>query len=338
MQTRPIQTFCTPEVGTHISVIKQNLADYCLGRSLQMMFSMPIQFPEWVSKVGILAEILFAWFAWFGSGLDTFAPRWSRSDKGWPATEVDISIERMDFTYVTGISALITQKKHSGFHLWYLSHWLSITVYIVSHTLAITSLGFPEGILFIYLHICIRNIGPNKPHIVCVSGVYTAHCLNIFGIDFAYQVLFFNESAYSLRVVSLNCIFWHKIFINFLKFAWNLHIYGIKSASFIQQRLSSLMRSLLRGRGPRTRAAQALGPLAGLCSEPIGPEEPAADRCRLRTAACHGRDPRLPLQTGRAIELVFNVTSDRVLHRRRLRFVSVIVVHHMSFPPHLPCS
>ena len=48
MQTnsRPIQTFCTPEVRTHtdISAIKKILVDSCLGRSLQMI--MPIEFPE----------------------------------------------------------------------------------------------------------------------------------------------------------------------------------------------------------------------------------------------------------------------------------------------------
>ena len=37
------------------------------------MFFIPIESPERVTTIGILAA---NWFGWFGLGLDTFAPRW----------------------------------------------------------------------------------------------------------------------------------------------------------------------------------------------------------------------------------------------------------------------
>ena len=60
MQTsfRPVQIFCTPEVGTHISVIKKNLANSCWGISLLKMLFMPIESPDRVSKVGIFGPKL----------------------------------------------------------------------------------------------------------------------------------------------------------------------------------------------------------------------------------------------------------------------------------------
>ena len=62
---------CTPEIGTHISVIRKDLANSCLRVCLQMMLFMPIESPERVSKVGVLAR-KFVWMVC--SGLDTFAP------------------------------------------------------------------------------------------------------------------------------------------------------------------------------------------------------------------------------------------------------------------------
>ena len=52
MQTnfRPVQTFCTQEVGIHIW---KNLANSCSSIYLQTVFFMPIEFPERVSKVSL---------------------------------------------------------------------------------------------------------------------------------------------------------------------------------------------------------------------------------------------------------------------------------------------
>ena len=70
-----VQIFCKPVVGTRISVIRKNLANSCSRITLQRMLFMSIDSPELVSKVRILAKNWFGWFAWFGSGLDSFAPR-----------------------------------------------------------------------------------------------------------------------------------------------------------------------------------------------------------------------------------------------------------------------
>ena len=37
---------------------------------------MPVESPREFRKLGFWPENWFGWFAWFGSGLDTFAPRW----------------------------------------------------------------------------------------------------------------------------------------------------------------------------------------------------------------------------------------------------------------------